>query len=100
MPYCETFNSSIHSFPNSLFHPHYYHITDMKNSFFPEYPVQLKSLAWDITYDHIKLNSEGEVEIPDKPGLGMEVDVESIRPYLCDVTIDIDGKELYKTPSL
>ena len=67
---------------------------------FCEYPVQLKSLAWDITYDHIKLNSEGEVEIPDKPGLGMEVDVESIRPYLCDVTIDIDGKELYKTPSL
>ena len=67
---------------------------------FCEYPIQLKTLAWDITYDHIKLNSEGEVEIPDKPGLGMEVDVESIRSYLCDVTIDIDGKELYKTPSL
>ena len=66
---------------------------------FCEYPVQLKPLAWDITTEHIQLNDDGQIEIPKTPGLGMKVDVDRIRPYLCDVTIEIDGKELYKTPS-
>ena len=67
---------------------------------FCEYPVQLKPLAWDITIEHIQLNDEGKIDIPEKTGLGIEVDVEGIKPYLSMVKIELDGKDFYQTPSL
>jgi hypothetical protein len=57
-------------------------------------------LAWDITIEHIQLNDEGKIDIPEKTGLGIEVDVEGIKPYLSMVKIELDGKDFYQTPSL
>jgi L-alanine-DL-glutamate epimerase-like enolase superfamily enzyme len=65
-----------------------------------EYPVESKPVAWDITRDHLLPNADGQIELPKAPGLGLEPDMESIKPYLLDVEIKIGGKVLYRTPPL
>jgi L-alanine-DL-glutamate epimerase-like enolase superfamily enzyme len=65
-----------------------------------EYPVELKSLAWDMTKDHILPDANGQVNCPDAPGLGLTPDLEAAKPYLLDVEIAVGGKVLYRTPEL
>jgi L-alanine-DL-glutamate epimerase-like enolase superfamily enzyme len=65
-----------------------------------EYPVELKSLAWDITREHITPDADGFINLPDAPGLGMSIDFEAARQYLLDVEIAVGGKTLYRTPEL
>ncbi|MBI1776294.1 MAG: mandelate racemase/muconate lactonizing enzyme family protein [Proteobacteria bacterium] len=65
-----------------------------------EYPVELKPVAWAITKNHLLLDRNGQVAAPDAPGLGVEIDVRRLRPYLVDVMMSIGGKLLYKTPRL
>ena len=65
-----------------------------------EYPVELKSLAWDMTQDHILPDANGQVNVPDAPGLGLMPDLEAAKPYLVDVEIAVGGKVLYRTPEL
>jgi L-alanine-DL-glutamate epimerase-like enolase superfamily enzyme len=65
-----------------------------------EYPVELKSLAWDLTHEHITPDVEGFINLPDSPGLGMTIDFEAARRYLLDVEIAVGGKTLYRTPEL
>ena len=65
-----------------------------------EYPVELKSLAWDMTQDHILPDANGQVNVPDAPGLGLMPDLEAAKPYLVDVEIAVGGKVLYRTPDL
>ena len=65
-----------------------------------EYPVELKSLAWDITNDHIRLQSDGTIRIPEAPGLGIAPNLAALQPYLVDVEIRVGGRTLYRTPPL
>ncbi len=65
-----------------------------------EYPVELKSLAWDMTQDHILPDANGQINVPDAPGLGLMPDLEAAKPYLLDVEIAVGGKVLYRTPEL
>lgn len=65
-----------------------------------EYPVEAKPLARDLTRNHICLDSAGCISAPDAPGLGMELDLDAVRPYLLDVEIIVSGKTLYRTPHL
>lgn len=65
-----------------------------------EYPVELKQLAKDICKNTIVPGADGYINVPDAPGLGMEIDIESLKKYLLDVEITINGKNYYKTPSL
>lgn len=65
-----------------------------------EYPVELKSLAWDLTHEHISPDEEGFIRLTDTPGLGMTIDFEAARRYLLDVEIAVGGKVLYRTPEL
>lgn len=65
-----------------------------------EYPVELKSLAWDITANHLLLEDNGQIHAPAAPGLGMTVDAAALRPYLVDVEIEVNGQVLYRTPAL
>ncbi|MFC0678785.1 mandelate racemase/muconate lactonizing enzyme family protein [Lysobacter korlensis] len=64
-----------------------------------EYPVQPKQLATDITRTRLLPDANGEIHVPDAPGLGMSVDLEALEPYLHDVSITIDGRELYASPN-
>jgi L-alanine-DL-glutamate epimerase-like enolase superfamily enzyme len=65
-----------------------------------EYPVELKSLAWDLTHEHITPDDEGLIRLPDTPGLGMTIDFEAANRYLLDVEIAVGGAALYRTPPL
>lgn len=65
-----------------------------------EYPVELKSVAKAITRNTLARDKNGQVAAPDAPGLGIEVDVAALKPYLVDVSIEVGGKRLYETPTL
>jgi len=65
-----------------------------------EYPVELKSLAYELTSEHIILESNGEITVPDRPGLGMTPDTTALQKYLVDTQITVNGQVIYQTPSL
>ncbi|MBK8019933.1 MAG: mandelate racemase/muconate lactonizing enzyme family protein [Chloroflexi bacterium] len=65
-----------------------------------EYPVELKSLAYELTRDHLEPDGNGQIHVPDGPGLGLTPDVAALRKYLVDTEIRVGGKTLYTTPSL
>ena len=65
-----------------------------------EYPVELKSLAEDISRTKIVPDANGRIHVPEQPGLGIQVDTGALRKYLVDVEIKVGGKYLYQTPDL
>jgi L-alanine-DL-glutamate epimerase-like enolase superfamily enzyme len=65
-----------------------------------EYPFAPKRLALDLTANHLTPDHAGEVAAPDRPGLGIDIDVQRLRPYLQDVEITVNGRSLYRTPEL
>ena len=65
-----------------------------------EYPVELKSLAWEITDEHITPDANGMINLPEAPGLGFTPNLEAAKRYLLDVEIAVGGKVLYRTPEL
>ncbi|MFO0864902.1 MAG: mandelate racemase/muconate lactonizing enzyme family protein [Gemmataceae bacterium] len=65
-----------------------------------EYPVEPKSLALDLTTNHIEVDPNGMIHVPETPGLGMEVNLAGLKPYVLDVEIRVQGKTLYRTPRL
>jgi L-alanine-DL-glutamate epimerase-like enolase superfamily enzyme len=65
-----------------------------------EYPVAPKSLALDLTSNHLTRDADGNVRAPDAPGLGMEVDPAALKRYRVDVEIRVNGRTLYATPSI
>lgn len=65
-----------------------------------EFPTELKSLARDMTLNHIAPDQNGLLHVPDAPGLGIEPDLAGIAPYLVDTEIMVRGQTIYKTPAL
>ncbi len=65
-----------------------------------EYPVELRSLAWDLTHEHLLPDENGQIHTPEAPGLGIRPDLEALRAYLVDVEIKVNGEVLYRTPEL
>ena len=65
-----------------------------------EYPVTPKSVAWDLCANHIAPDANGEVHVPERPGLGIDASLEGMKRYLVDVEIAAKGKVLYRTPKL
>jgi L-alanine-DL-glutamate epimerase-like enolase superfamily enzyme len=65
-----------------------------------EYPVEPKQVAWDLSIEHIDLNSDGEILTPDQPGLGINVNEIALAPYLRRVEIKIDGEIAFVSPKI
>ena len=65
-----------------------------------EYPISPKSVAVDLADSHILPDANGEIVLPDGPGLGIAASPQGMRPYLVDVEIRAKGRTLYTTPSL
>ena len=65
-----------------------------------EYPTEMKPLARDLTLQRIVPGQDGMIRVPESPGLGIEPDLDTIRRYLLDVTIEVNGKVLYRTPEI
>lgn len=65
-----------------------------------EYPVKPQPVAWEMCKTHIPPDANGEIRLPEGPGLGIELDPAGIRKYLVDAEIRVGGKCLYRTPAL
>lgn len=65
-----------------------------------EYPMELKSLAQEVAGNPFPLDSDGFIQLSEKPGLGVEVQLDRLEKYLVDVEIKVGGKVLYQTPEL
>jgi L-alanine-DL-glutamate epimerase-like enolase superfamily enzyme len=65
-----------------------------------EYPVEPKALAVELTREHIVPDANGQIALPDRPGLGMHPDLDALAKYLVEVEIRVAGRTLYRTPSL
>jgi len=72
----------------------------LKDHVICEYPFTPKSVAWDMTETHLTPDAQGEVSVPQAPGLGITVDTKGMAKYLVDVEIQAKGKLLYRTPRL
>ena len=62
-----------------------------------EYPFAPKQLARDITSNHIERDSLGYVNVPDAPGLGIDISAEAARRYLVAVEIKAKGNVLFRS---
>jgi L-alanine-DL-glutamate epimerase-like enolase superfamily enzyme len=65
-----------------------------------EYPTKLQPLANDMTLNHIAPDANGEIVIPEAPGLGIEINPEALTRYKVDVEIKVQGKTIFSTPSI
>ena len=65
-----------------------------------EYPVEPKQLALDITTDHLVPDANGMLNVPERPGLGLEPNKVALQPYIVDTEIKVKGQVLYRTPTL
>jgi len=72
----------------------------LKDDLICEYPVEPKSLALDITTNHIQRDANGMVHVPEQSGLGMQVNTQGLKPYLVETEITVRGKTIYRTPTL
>lgn len=63
-----------------------------------EYPTNLKALARDLTRNHILPDANGEIVVPDGPGLAIEINPDALRRYAVDVEIKVDGRILFRSP--
>ncbi len=68
---------------------------DSTKSLFAEFPQQLKSLAWDLTIDHIELDSRGCIDIPSGIGHGININQKALEQYGVDVDIYINKVKIF-----
>jgi L-alanine-DL-glutamate epimerase-like enolase superfamily enzyme len=60
-----------------------------------EYPVQPRQLAIDLTRTHLQLDANGNIAVPDAPGLGIAVNEAALETYRVDVEIRAGGRTLF-----
>lgn len=65
-----------------------------------EYPMEPKLLCQELTTNRIELDKNGMIWAPDKPGTGMEINLDAVKKYLVQTQIEVGGKTLYRTPSV
>jgi L-alanine-DL-glutamate epimerase-like enolase superfamily enzyme len=65
-----------------------------------EYPVEASALARAVTKERLEPDPDGEIRLPERPGLGVTVQADAVREYLLDVEIRVGDKILYQTPEL
>jgi L-alanine-DL-glutamate epimerase-like enolase superfamily enzyme len=63
-----------------------------------EYPVEAKSLAVEMTMEHIQRDADGQVWVPQRPGLGITPQLDAVERYLVDAEIKVAGRIIYQTP--
>ena len=66
-----------------------------KFSIYAEYPMQLKSLAWEITENHIIKDDNGLINIPEDVGHGMKINQKALEQYHVDVEILVNKQKLF-----
>lgn len=62
-----------------------------------EYPAAPRPVATAITRGALPLDADGCVAAPDAPGLGIDVDLDALAPYLREVELLVDGAPVYRS---
>ena len=57
-------------------------------------------MAWRMCKNHIGPDGNGEIRVPEAPGLGIELDRAAMKEYLVDTEVRVGGKLLYQTPAI
>lgn len=65
-----------------------------------EYPGQLSPLASQLTKEHLSIDKNGEISLPEGPGLGITPDLVAMKKYLVDTQLIVNRQVLYQTPTL
>ena len=65
-----------------------------------EYPADPKPLAWELTRDHLTPDANGQIRLPESPGLGLLPDPQAIKKYLVDAEITVNGRCIYRPPHI
>jgi L-alanine-DL-glutamate epimerase-like enolase superfamily enzyme len=65
-----------------------------------EYPTALSSLATELTTSRIAPNANGEIEVPDAPGLGVTINPAALKTYAVDVEIKVKGRTIFAPPKI
>ncbi|MDB4860025.1 mandelate racemase/muconate lactonizing enzyme family protein [Alphaproteobacteria bacterium] len=64
-------------------------------SIYAEFPQQLKSLAWDLTTNHIEMDKNGHINLPADIGHGMQINEKALNKYKVDVEIHVNKKKIF-----
>ena len=72
----------------------------LKDSWIAEYPMEPKLLCAELNRNRIEMDKDGMISVPERPGLGIEFDTDVIKKYLQDIEIKVEGKILFKTPTV
>ena len=65
-----------------------------------EYPVTLTPLAAQLTTEQIVPDENGDICLPEQPGLGLKPNLETLKSYLVDVQIVVNDQIVYQVPQL
>jgi L-alanine-DL-glutamate epimerase-like enolase superfamily enzyme len=65
-----------------------------------EYPVAPKPLCAELTKTPLPRDADGLVRLPERPGVGVDPDPETIKKYLVDLEIMVAGRVLYRMPQV
>lgn len=65
-----------------------------------EYPVEPSALAQELTATKLLPDAEGRIRLPEKPGLGLEPDLQAMKKYSVEVEIKVRGQTSFRNPSL
>lgn len=63
-----------------------------------EYPIEQSTLAQEISRTKILPDINGYINVPQGVGLGISVNTSTLKKYLVDVEIKVNGKLIYSTP--
>ena len=64
-----------------------------------EYPTGLQPLAVDLTTTRIAPDANGEIHVPEAPGLGVTVNPDALERYRVEVEIRVNGQIVFAPPA-
>jgi L-alanine-DL-glutamate epimerase-like enolase superfamily enzyme len=62
-----------------------------------EYPAEPSALAREFTTGNLPLDPEGRIRVPEKPGLGLEPNLEALKKYCVDVEIRAGTRVVFRS---
>lgn len=65
-----------------------------------EYPFAPSSLGREFTRDTLAPDRNGNISLPDRPGLGVEPDLAALKKYPVEVEINVAGKPIFRSVPL
>jgi L-alanine-DL-glutamate epimerase-like enolase superfamily enzyme len=72
---------------------------DVEKFKYLEYPAAGSRLAFDLVKG-LERDAKGMVSLPDKPGLGVEVNLDVVREFFVPVRIELSGKTIFESGQL